>query len=146
MASIFLDSQGVIMINYLEQCHTITDAYHAGELRRLRKGVARKRSGKLTGGALLLQDNTPEYTSQVAITVATECEILPHLPYSTYMAPTEYYLFPKLKSHLRGTQYGSKEGVTEAVKEHLGDQENVFYFEGIRKLEQNRTVQKFIMT
>ena len=35
MASIFLDSQGVIMIDYLEKGRTINSAYYAGELSRL---------------------------------------------------------------------------------------------------------------
>ena len=35
MASIFWDSQGVIMIDYLEQGYTENGAYYAGELRRL---------------------------------------------------------------------------------------------------------------
>ena len=52
------------------------------------------------------------------------------------MALSDFYLFPKLKSHLRGTQYGSNEGVIEAVNEYLGDQEKSFHFEEIRKLEQ----------
>ena len=52
------------------------------------------------------------------------------------MAPSDYYMFQKLKSHLRGTQYGSNEGVIYAVNEYLGDQEKAFYFEEIRKLEQ----------
>ena len=43
------------------------------------------------------------------------------------MAPSDFYLFPKLKSHLRGTQYGSDEGVIEAVNEYLGDQEKPSY-------------------
>ena len=56
---------------------------------------------------------------------ATECgfESLPHPSYSPDMTPSDFYLFPKLKSHLRGTQYGSNFGVKEAVKEYLGDQE-----------------------
>ena len=72
--------------------------------------------GKLTHGALLLQDNNPAHTSQVAMIVATECgfEILPNPPYSPDMAPSDLYLFPKLKFHLRGTQYGSSVGVIEA--------------------------------
>ena len=51
----------------------------------------------------------PDHTSQVAMTTVNECEfeILPHLPYSPDMAPPDFYLFPKLKSHLRGTQPGS---------------------------------------
>ena len=52
------------------------------------------------------------------------------------MAPSDLYLFPKLKSHLRGTQCGSNEGVIEAVNKYLGDQQKALCFEGIRKLEQ----------
>ena len=75
--------------------------------------------------------------SQVALTAATESgfEILHHLPYSPDMAPYDLYLFPKLKSHLRGTQNVSNESVIEAVNEYLWDQEKAFYFDGIRKLE-----------
>ena len=47
------------------------------------------------------------------------------------MAPSDFYLFPKLKSNLRGTQYGSNEDVIEAVNEYLGDQEKAFYLEGM---------------
>ena len=72
------------------------------------------------------------------MTAATErgFKTLPHLPYSPDMAPSDFYLFPKLKYHFRGTQNGSNEGVLEAVNEYLGDHENAFYFEG--KESQNR--------
>ena len=94
--------------------------------------------GKLTRGVLLLQDNALAHTSQFAMSAAIECgfEILSHPPYSPDIAPSDFYLFPKLKSQLRCTQYGSNEGAIEAVNEYLGDQENAFYFEGTRKLEQ----------
>ena len=45
IASIFWDSQGVIMIDYLEQGRMINGAYYAGELRRLCQETARKRGG-----------------------------------------------------------------------------------------------------
>ena len=81
-----------------------------------------------------MQDNAPDHMAQVAMTVATECEfeIILHHPYSPDMATSDFYFFPKLKSHLRGTQYGSNEGRIEAVNEYLGNQEMTFYFEGIR--------------
>ena len=87
------------MTDYLQQGRTINGVYYAAELRRLRQEIARKRTGKLTRGALLLQNNAPAHTSQVA--AATECgfEILPHPPYSPDMAPSNFYLFPKLKVH-----------------------------------------------
>ena len=36
MASIYWDSEAMIMIDYAERGRTINDAYHAGKLRRLR--------------------------------------------------------------------------------------------------------------
>ena len=80
IASIFWNSQGVIMIDYLEQGRMINNAYYSAKLRRLSQESARKRRGKLTRIVLLLQDNTPAHTSQVAMTAATECgfQILPH--------------------------------------------------------------------
>ena len=117
MTSIFWDSQGVIMFDYLEQGRMINGAYYmyAGSVRWLRQENARKRRGKLTRGVLLLQNNAPVHTSQAAMTAATECEfgIFPHPSYSPDMAPSDFFLFPELKSHIRA-----------------------FYFEGIRKLEQ----------
>ena len=116
MASIFWESQGVIMIDYLEQvARTISSADYDGELRRLRQEIARKRQGKLTRSVLFLQDNAPAHMSQAALTASTECgfEILPHPTYTLDMAPSGFYLFPKLKSYLHGTQYGSIEGVNE---------------------------------
>ena len=96
----------------------INGAYFAGLLRRLRQENARKRREKLTGAVLLLQYNTPATTSQVAMTASTEVDLksflIPHNgPYSPDMAPSDLHLFPKLKSHLPGTQYGSNEGVIE---------------------------------
>ena len=125
MASIFWDSQGAIMIDYLEQGRTINGAYYAGELRRYAR--------QLTRGVVLLQDTDPAHTSQLAMTAATECgfEILPHPPYSPDMAPlpkTEipsswYTVWKQLRCH-RGS------------KRVLGGQGKAFYFEGIRQLEQ----------
>ena len=127
MVSILRNSQGVIMIDYLQQGRTMNGIYYAGEW-WLRQEIARKRQGKLTHGVLLLQDNATAHTSQVAMTAATECgfTIYPHPPYPPDMAPSDFYLFPKLKFHLRGTQNGSNKGVIEAVNEYLGTRKSPF--------------------
>ena len=69
---------------------------------------------------------------------ATECgfEVLPHPPYSLDMAPSDFYLFPQLKSNIRGAQFGNNEGVIAAVNEYLQDQENDFYLFGRDKQAQ----------
>ena len=137
MTSIFWDSQGVIIIDYLEQVRTINSIMKATCGGFTRKSQERGEENWLEVFCSCRTTPLPK-TSQFVMTAATECgyEILPHPPYSPDMAPSDFYLFPKLKSHLRGTQYGSNVGVMEAVFEYLGDQEKDFYFEGIRKPEQ----------
>ena len=101
MASIFWDNHDVIMVDYFEEGRTINGAYYAEELRRLRQEIVRKRRGKLTRGVLLLQDNAPAHTSQVAMAATTECgfEALPHSTVLSRFSP--FYLFPKLKTNHR---------------------------------------------
>jgi hypothetical protein len=50
------------------------------------------------------------------------------------LPPSDFYLFPKLKTKLRGRRFGSNEGVMEAVNEFFEDQSREFYFEGLKKL------------
>ena len=62
MASIFWDSQGVIMVDYTEEGCAINGTYYAEELRPLRR--VKKRRGKLIQGVLLLQYNAQANTSR----------------------------------------------------------------------------------
>jgi hypothetical protein len=55
------------MINCFEQGCTINSTYYADELKCLRQEITHKRRGKLTHGVLLLHDNAPAHTSQVAL-------------------------------------------------------------------------------
>jgi len=64
---------------------------------------------------LLLHDNAPAHTSDVATSTAAECgyELLPHPPYLPDLAPSDFYLFPLLKEHLRGGRYESDDDVIQ---------------------------------
>jgi hypothetical protein len=69
--------------------------------------------------------------------VATDCsfEILPYPPYSSDLAPSDFYLFPKLKTKLRCRHFGSSEGDMEAGNEFFEDQNREFYIGGLNKFE-----------
>ena len=138
MASVFWDKDGVIMIDYLERGHTVTGNYYAQELQKLREELKRKRRGKLMPGVRLLQDNAPRHTSHVAMATAKECgfELLEHPPYSPDLAPSDYYLFPKLKSVLRGRCFETDNDVIDAVDDFLTGQNSSFYYDGIAKLDE----------
>jgi histone-lysine N-methyltransferase SETMAR len=137
MASVFWDSEGVIVVDYLEHGHTITGEYYSQLLIRLREAIKQKRRGKLSRGVIMLQDNAPAHTSHVATATIDQCsfELLPHPPYSPDLAPSDYYyLFPLLKEHLRGKHYGSDE-VINAVEQWINGQERDFFLKGQKKLE-----------
>jgi histone-lysine N-methyltransferase SETMAR len=134
---IFWDSQGIIMIDCLGQGRTINGTYYADEFRRLHQEIERERRGKLTQGVLLLHDNAPANTSQVAMAAATDggIETLPHHPYCPDLAASDYYLLSKLKTKFRGRRFGSNECVIEAVNEFFEDQNKEFYLKGLNKLQ-----------
>ena len=53
------------------------------------------------------------------------------------LALSNFCLFPNLKTNLHGRNFGSNEGIIDAVDEYLGNQEEGFYFERISRLEQH---------
>lgn len=137
MATVFWDAEGVVKIDYLEHGRTITGAYYADQIRDLKECLKQKRRGKLRHGILLHQDNAPSHTSAVAMAAIHACgfQLLPHPPYSPDLAPSDYYLFPKLKDALRGNRYSSESEVIDAVNDWLGDQSQEFFQAGIKALQ-----------
>ena len=75
MVSVFWDSEGVLLTDYLEKGKTVTGMYYAGLIRKLREVrlIKEKRRGKLTQGVLLHHDNTPAHTSHVATATIHDC-------------------------------------------------------------------------
>jgi histone-lysine N-methyltransferase SETMAR len=137
MASVFWDSEGVLLVDYLQKGHTITGTYYADLLRQLREKIRSLRRGRLTRGVLFHQDNAPAHKSTVAMAAINECgfELLEHPPYSPDLAPSDYYLFPKLKKELSGRHFDTDDDVIGAVTQFLEDQPPDFYKTGIRMLQ-----------
>lgn len=104
MATIFWDSEGILLIDYKERGVSITGEYYASLLAQLKEAFKEKRRGKLTKGVLLLHDNAPVHICHVATAAIHRCgfEQMRHPPYNPDLAPSDYYLFPKMKKDLRG--------------------------------------------
>lgn len=137
MGSVFWDSQGLIMIEYLDHGATITGNVYAEQIKKLRREIIEKRRGKLAKIVLFHQDNAPAHKSAVAMAAIQDAgfEILDHPPYSPDLAPSDFYLFPRLKEHLRGTKFEDDEEVKAAVLDFLGTQDEDFFSKGILALE-----------
>lgn len=134
MGIFFWDSQGIVHLEYLAHGATVTGQFYAQVLDRLHASIKTKRRGMLSRGILLLQDNAPAHSSQIAVNAATRngFELLPHPAYSPDMAPSDFFLFRHLKKYLRGRRYGSDEELKSAVEAWCSAQNSEFFLEGIR--------------
>jgi transposase len=98
--------------------------------------IKKKRRGKLTHGVRLLHDNAPVHTATVAKAAVLECgfQEIDHPPYSPDLAPSDYYLFSKLKSDLRGRKFNNDEEVKAAVETHFDTKGEDYFLRGLELL------------
>ncbi len=117
MLLIFFDIQGVVHREYLPEGQTVTGQFYVGVLERLRARIVRVRPELAKNGWILHHDNAPAHSSLIIREFLAKKNIptMPHPPYSPDLAPCDFFLFPKMKSYLKGTHHGGVEEVKEAV-------------------------------
>jgi histone-lysine N-methyltransferase SETMAR len=100
MAAVFWDSEGVVLVDFLESQKTVTGSYYVEALRKLRAELAKRRPGKLHRGILFHHDNAPAHSARVTEDIMREFrwELLPHPPYRPDLAPSDFFLFQNSKN------------------------------------------------
>jgi hypothetical protein len=96
MSTIFWNSQGPILEDYLEHGTTVTSATYCDMLRRgLKSAICSKRRGRPTEGFQLLHDNACPHT--VAHTSETlrklKWGVMQHPAHSPHLAPSDFHHF-----------------------------------------------------
>ena len=59
--------------------------------------------------------------------------VFDHPPYSPDLAPADYFLFPKVKSHLKGRLFDSISDIQKAVTSTLNTTAKDDFYKGIQK-------------
>ena len=90
----------------------------------------------LSHGVRLLRNNALVHTAAVAKAAVKKCgfQEIEHPLYSPDLAPSDYYLFSKLKKDLRGRKFDDDEEVKSAVMEHFADKDPEDFLKGIEML------------
>ena len=106
MATVFWDTQGVIMLDFPAKKSTITGAYYANLLDQLRTAIRVKRRGKLSKGILLQQDNARVHTCKFAMDAVERngFELILQPAYSPDLAASDFHI-PKLEKGYPGTSF-----------------------------------------
>ena len=111
MATVFWDSQGIILIDYLEKGKTITGAYYSSLLDRLKTELLEKRPRLAHKNVLFHQQYTSSRFSSCGRKInGNRVPTRFTSPCSPDLAPSDYYLFPNLKKWLAGKKILFKRG------------------------------------
>ena len=94
MATVFWDTTGVILIEYLERGRTINADRYCATLTKLRETIRRKRPGLLSKGAILLHDNARPHAARQAqeLLQRFKWEVWNHLIAKTFPLKTSMLL------------------------------------------------------
>ncbi len=103
----------MILSEFLPPWETVRAEDYCDVLRHLKEAVWRKRPDLWARDESgyrefrLQHDNAPPHTSVLTLALIRESDILivPHPPYSPDLAPSDYFLFPRLKAELRGHRF-----------------------------------------
>jgi histone-lysine N-methyltransferase SETMAR len=85
---------------------------------------------------LFHHDNARPHTSLHTRKAITKLQwtVLPHPPYNSDLAPSDYHIFSSLKDAIRGKKFEDDEEVFSEVKKWLRHRPTEWYREGIQAL------------
>ena len=110
----FFDQKGIVHKEFVPPGQTVNAAFYVEVLRRLRENVRRKRPDQWQNNTWLLHhDNAPAHAALLTRRFLTDnnMTVVPHPPYSPDLAPSDFFLFPKLKMKLKGRRFQTVEEI-----------------------------------
>ncbi len=124
LVTAFFDQTGMVYTHFL--CRTMNTKLYCEALTGLRAAIRKKRpflwdfqeQNPLLRRVWFHQDNARPHVAHKTITTLAESRInlLEHPPYSPDLAPCDFFLFPKLKAHLRGRRFDSVDELQIEIK------------------------------
>ena len=108
----------------LEPGETINSIWYTEScLPKVIEAIHVQRPGTGLSGTFLHHDNASSNTSKMTRQFVEESglQLLPHPPYSPDLAPCDFWLFPRIKKHLKGKKFDSNSEVEEGLHRVMGD-------------------------
>lgn len=124
MVAVFFRKSGVVAAVPLVERRTVNaDWYCEVCLPKVFAELQKERPKAGLRRILLHHDNATAHTASKTLDFLHESEVqlVTHPAYSPDLAPCDFFLFPELKKHLRGTRYSSAEKAVEAMNIVLKD-------------------------
>jgi len=117
MLIVFFDSQKVVYKEFVSPEQTVNQTFYVQVLERLRRIL--RVCPDIATTWILHHDNVPSYTSLAVKKFLAQKNIFPHPPYSSDLAPCDFFLFPKIKTYLKGHHFGTVQNVQSTATKAL---------------------------
>ena len=117
MLSVWWDCQRILLAKFYSKDQIMKADDYTQQLRELREILKKDRREMLTRIPLILQDNAPIHKAKVSMAAASDYDyqLVDHLLYSPDLAPSDYWLFPWLKSQMYSHCFKSDSEVEAAI-------------------------------
>jgi len=112
----FFDWKGIVHHKFVPRGETVNKEFYLKVMKRLREAMRRKRPEAWTNKIWMLHhDNAPAHASLFIreFLANQDTIVMPQAPYSPDLAPADFFLFPKLKSTLKGRRFQTIEEIKE---------------------------------
>ena len=135
MICVWWDWEGMVQWEMLKRNATVNKELYIAQLHCVNEASRLKRPHQ-QGQTILLHDNVRPYVAQVVKDTLQELkwEVLQHLPYSSDLGPTDYYLFRSLSNHMRGVTFNNEEDLKNWLNKFFNTRPRGFLAEHINKL------------
>ena len=113
-------ANGVVHHEFLPQCRTLNKEYYLEVISRLHEAVRQKHAElwKIQS-RILHHDNAPGHIRMLVREYLDKTEIMPQPPHSLALAYTDFFLFPKLQTLMKGKRFAMIEEIKEQSKQEL---------------------------
>ena len=122
MLTVFFDWKGIVHHEFVPAGQMVNQHLYLKVLICLRDAVRRKRPVLWTNKIWMLHhDNAPAHSALLIRNYLAKhlTSIVPHPPYSPDLAPADFFLFPKLKTLLKGRRFQTIETIQENATKGL---------------------------
>ena len=114
----FFDRQDILFDQAVPVGQTVNGDYYLSVLVKVRRAIKDKRPNLHNSGPILLQDNAGPHRKREVLDTLDNWgwEVLAHPPYSPDLSPCDFFLFPRIKEHIRGQRFHDEKEVNDAFK------------------------------
>ncbi|PNF39838.1 hypothetical protein B7P43_G02822 [Cryptotermes secundus] len=135
MATFLWNWQGVIHVDFLTDARTVNAGYYSDLLATDMKEKVRSKQKTGRKRVAFLHDNARPHTAKTTMEIEMEPSDTSAVQsqFGLNLAPSDFYLFGRLKSDLQGMQF-VEDTVIQTVREWICRQPQAFFKKGIRML------------